>query len=111
MNTFRFSNLNMILINFVILSFQALKIFTPSLQWNKVVVFLELTVLLKLAKMSLRFIIFSSLRGRENKIISSADNTPDIEEKHGNGNSNNITTNKEERNSLRSWNLSPALRV
>ena len=52
--------------------------------------------------MSLRFIIFSSLRGRENKIISSADNTPDIEEKHGNGNSNNITTNKEERNSLRS---------
>ena len=47
--------------------------------------------------MTLQFLILSSLRRGENEIISSTDNTPDIEEKHGNGNINNITTNKGER--------------
>ena len=47
--------------------------------------------------MTLQFLILSSLRREEYKIISSADNTPDIEEKHGNGNINNITTNIRER--------------
>ena len=40
--------------------------------------------------MSLRFVILLSLRGGENEIISSARNTPDIEEKHVNGIVNNI---------------------
>ena len=38
-----------------------------------------------------------SLRGGKNEIISSAEKTPDIEEKHENGNSNNIATFKGER--------------
>ena len=61
--------------------------------------FLELVVLFKLARMSLRFVILSSLwEGMgEKEIVSSAGNTPDIEEKHGNGNINNIATNKGER--------------
>ena len=36
------------------------------------------------------------LRGRENEIINSAGNTPDIEEKHDNGNINNIAAYKGE---------------
>ena len=39
---------------------------------------------------SLHFIDFVKPEGVENEIISSAGNTPDIEEKHGNGNINNI---------------------
>ena len=35
--------------------------------------------------------------GRENEIINSAGKTPDIEEKHDNGNINNIATYKGER--------------
>ena len=35
---------------------------------------------------------FVKPEGGENEIISSAENTPDIEEKHGNGNINNIAT-------------------
>ena len=41
--------------------------------------------------------IFLNLRGRENEIINSAGDTPDIEEKHDNGNINNIATYKGER--------------
>ena len=63
----------------------------------RVAVFLELVVLLKLASMSLRFVILLSLRGVENEIINSAGNTPDIVEKHDNGNINNIATYKGER--------------
>ena len=35
--------------------------------------------------------------GRENEIINSTENTPDIEQKHGKGNLNNIATFKGER--------------
>ena len=59
--------------------------------------FLELVILLKLARISLRFAILLNLRGRENEIINSAGDTPDIEEKHDNGNINNIATYKGER--------------
>ena len=44
MSTFDFSNLNMILMHFVILNFQTLRIFTPFLQSAKVAVFLELAI-------------------------------------------------------------------
>ena len=40
---------------------------------------------------------FVKSEGGENEIISSAGNTPDIEEKHDNGNVNNVATNKGER--------------
>ena len=40
---------------------------------------------------------FVKSEGRENEIINSAGNTPDIEEKHDNGNINNIVTYKGER--------------
>ena len=63
MNTFRFSNLSMILVHFVILNFQTFRILTSFLQLVMVVVFLEIAVLLKLARMSLRFMILLSLRG------------------------------------------------
>ena len=64
--------------------------------------FLELVVLPKQARMSMRFAILLRLRGRgggrgENEIISSAENTADIKEKHDNGNINNIATYKGER--------------
>ena len=52
-NTFRFSNFNMILVHFVILNFQTFRIFTSFLQFLMVVVFLEIVVLFKLARMSL----------------------------------------------------------
>ena len=63
MNTFRFSNLGMILVHFVILNFQTFRILTSFLQLVMVVVFLEIAFLLKLARMSLRFMILLSLRG------------------------------------------------
>ena len=44
----------------------------------------------------MRFAICGEGRG-ENEIISSAENTADIKEKHDNGNINNIATYKEER--------------
>ena len=64
--------------------------------------FLELVVLTKQARMSMRFAILLPLRGGErgrgeNEIISSAENTADIKEKHDNGNINNIATYKGER--------------
>ena len=65
MNPFRFSNLNMILMHFVILNFQALIIFTPFLTSVRVALFLELLVPCKLARMGLQFVILSSLRGTE----------------------------------------------
>ena len=40
---------------------------------------------------------FVKSEGEENKIISSAGNTPDIEENHGNSNLNNTTKYKGER--------------
>ena len=40
---------------------------------------------------------FVKLEGGENAIISRAGNTPDIEEKHDNDNTNNMATYKEER--------------
>ena len=58
--------------------------------------FLELVVLPKQARMSMRFAICGEGRG-ESEIISSAENTADIKEKHDNGNINNIATYKEER--------------
>ena len=51
---------------------------------------LELAVLLKLGRVNLQF-------GEENKIISSAGNTPDIEENHDNSNMNNIAKYEGER--------------
>ena len=63
--------------------------------------FLELVILPKQARMSMRFAILLRVRWRggrgENEIISSAENTADIKEKYGNGNINNIATYKGER--------------
>ena len=56
--------------------------------------FLELVVLPKQARMSIQFAILLRLRGKGG-VISSAENTADIEEKHDNGNVNNIATYKE----------------
>ena len=77
----------------IILNFETLIILTPFLQSVKVVVFLELVVLLKLARMSLWFLILSSLRKRE------WDNSYYWEyswywKKHDNGNKNNTAAER-----------------
>ena len=59
-------------------------------------IFLELAIFFKVARRSL-VCDFVESEGGENEIINSAGNTPDTEEKHGNGNINNIATYKGER--------------
>ena len=59
-------------------------------------IFLELAIFFKVARRGL-VCDFVESEGGENEIINSAGNTPDTEEKHGNGNINNIATYKGER--------------
>ena len=58
--------------------------------------FLELVVLLKLVILKSAACDFIKPEGGENEIITTAVDTPDIEEKHDNGNINNIATYKGE---------------
>ena len=58
--------------------------------------YLKLVVLVKLASMSLQFVIGSSLKSERRK-LRSTENTPDIKEKHATGNIKNIATFKRER--------------
>ena len=62
-NAFFFLYSNLILMHSVILNFQTLKFFKPLLQSVWAVVFLEIVVLLKLARTSLQFVKLPSLRG------------------------------------------------
>ena len=86
--------------HFLILNFQTLRIFTTFLQSTRVEVFLGVFRTCSSSQVSQNgsaVCEFVKPEGGQNKIISSAENTTDIEEKHDNGNNNNIATFNGER--------------
>ena len=94
MNTFRFSNLNMILMHFGILNFQTSQNLYTLLTINKGSSVFRTSSFSQISQDESAVCNFVKPGG--NEIINSAENIPDIEEKQGKRNFNDIATFKGE---------------